>query len=251
MGVEKQAGGPVVGFVIAGVQKSGTTALFDYLRLHPQLNMAPDKEVHFFDDDARDWSAPDYGDYHAAFAADGPALWGEATPIYIYWPQALERIAAYNPAMRIIVLFRDPVERAWSQWKMESTRTETESFSWCIREGRAAVTGEAGVHRVRSYVERGFYGDQVKRLFSLFPLEQVLLLSSRDLRNNPARILRNVCDFLGIAPFDKVEPVESHVGPEDDHDRSMSAEDKKHLREIFADDQKSFRAMTEIDLDER
>jgi hypothetical protein len=96
---------------------------------------------------------------------------------------SLERIAAYNPRMRLILIFRDPIERAWSHWKMEYARgAETESFAWSIRDGRSRVDAgsvRAGLHRVYSYVERGFYGAQVERLLALFPREQVLFLSVR------------------------------------------------------------------------
>lgn len=236
---------PRVDFLVAGVQKGGTTALFDYLRLHPALNMAPAKEVHFFDDESVDWAAPDYGAYHAAFP-DREGVRGEATPIYIYWPGALERIAAYNPAMRLILLFRDPVERAWSHWKMERTRTETEPFSWCIREGRARVAGAAdgsGAHRVHSYVERGFYGAQLRRLLSIFPREQVLLLGSDSLRRDPERILGNACDFLKIPRFAEVAPIESHVGPPDDKTQMMSAADRAYLNALFEEDQQIFQSL--------
>src|SRR4051812_28315114 len=114
-------GGPV-SFLVAGVQKGGTTALFDYLSELPELELPAVKEAHFFDDEQNvDWVAPDYARYHALFSNPG-RTWGEATPIYIYWPNALERIRAYNPAMKLILLFRDPIARAWSQWKMEYAR---------------------------------------------------------------------------------------------------------------------------------
>ena len=86
-----------VAFIVAGVQKGGTTALFDYLGEEPALSLAREKEVHFFDDEDQDWAAPDYGAYHAHFAAPDGRQRGEATPIYLYWPGSLERIAAYNP----------------------------------------------------------------------------------------------------------------------------------------------------------
>src|ERR1700759_4927096 len=98
-----------VAFIIAGVQKGGTTALFDYLGEEPGLSLSREKEVHFFDDEAQDWAAPDYGAYHAQFAADEGRLRGEATPICLYWPNSLKRIRAYNSAMRLIVALRDPV----------------------------------------------------------------------------------------------------------------------------------------------
>ena len=113
----------LVNFVVVGVQKAGTTALFDYLQDDPAYGLPDVKEVHFFDDETIDWSAPDYGPYHARFDWSDPTLIrGEATPIYIYWPRSLERLAAYNPAAKIILMLRDPVERAWSHWRMETSR---------------------------------------------------------------------------------------------------------------------------------
>ena len=99
-----------VSFLIAGVQKGGTTALDAYLRDHPDVQMASMKEAHFFDDEGQDWAQPDYARYHALFADDG-RLRGEATPIYVYWPNSLERIARYRQDMRLILLFRDPVAK--------------------------------------------------------------------------------------------------------------------------------------------
>src|SRR6202008_942129 len=175
---------PLITFLIAGVQKGGTTALYDYLADYPDVALSRVKELHFFDDEALAWRAPDSRAYHAQF---DPALFttasgricGEATPIYLYWPNALERIAAYNPAMRLIVTLRDPVQRAWSHWRMEYARgAEREPFGWCIRQGRQRLfdarppVAPWGHHREFSYVERGFYGEQVGRLFSPFPHAQ-------------------------------------------------------------------------------
>ena len=98
---------PEVSFLVAGVQKGGTTALFHYLDELPGVQMAPAKEVHFFDDEDQDWGAPDYAGFHAAFPEKDHRPRGEATPIYLYWPKSLERIARYNSAMRLVLLFRD------------------------------------------------------------------------------------------------------------------------------------------------
>src|SRR5688500_16151686 len=97
-----------IDFIVAGVQKAGTTALYDYLSEDPAIGLSRVKEVHFFDDESRNWAAADYGPYHAQFDWERPAIRGEATPIYAYWPDALERIARYNPAMRLVLLLRDP-----------------------------------------------------------------------------------------------------------------------------------------------
>jgi hypothetical protein len=250
-----------VAFLIAGVQKGGTTALFDYLVAHPGLSMAPEKEVHFFDDEgpgspglggrgfAVDWSAPDYGAYHARFDPIDGRLRGEATPIYMYWPPSLPRIAAYNPAMKLILVFRDPVERAWSHWRMERARgVEPLSFSESIRAGRSRVDDPAapGHHRVHSYVERGFYGAQVSRLLGFFPRQQVFFGSARALRADPSLFLRNVSEFLGVAPVTAVRPLQSHVGRTDGEFAQLPSEDRVYLSNLYDADQDIFRSLTGI-----
>src|SRR5580698_9894961 len=124
--------------IIAGVQKGGTTSLFRYLQNHPQLQPPQQKELHFFDEESIDWSKPDYQLLHNAFGpADEKRKAFEATPIYLFWPPALSRIKSYNPGIKLIFLFRDPIERAWSNWKMEIVRgRETLPFTVAIREGR-------------------------------------------------------------------------------------------------------------------
>jgi hypothetical protein len=233
--------GKRVGFLVAGAQKAGTTALFDYLTEIPALEMAADKEAHFFDDEEDvNWSAPDYGPYHARFA-DPARLWGEATPIYLYWPNALERIRAYNPAMKLILLFRDPVERAWSHWKMEYARgKETEPFGWCIRDGRARMAGGTpypGFHRVYSYVERGYYGRQLARALALFPREQLLLLGSDDLLRDPTGTIGTICAFLGVdPPAGPIAPKISRPAADIDYPATLSDSDVIFLQRQFADE---------------
>ena len=241
-------GSSLVNFVVVGVQKAGTTALFDYLQDDPAYGLPDVKEVHFFDDESVDWNAPDYRSYHARFDWSDPALIrGEATPIYIYWPRSLERLAAYNPKAKVIVMLRDPVERAWSHWRMETSRgVETKPFSWCIRQGRARLF-EAhpwGVHREFSYVERGFYGEQVERLLGRFAREQVLFLTADELRAAPSATLARVNAFLGAPPPAPVDHRDVHVGQ--DVGGALSSDDAAFLREIYAEDQQRLRSLTGI-----
>lgn len=238
---------PLVNFIVVGVQKAGTTALFDYLLDDPAYAVSRTKEVHFFDDESVDWNAPDYGPYHAQFDWSGAAIRGEATPIYIYWPRSLERIARYNPAVRLVVMLRDPVERAWSHWKMETSRgVETAPFSWCIRQGRQRLFARSpwGADREISYVERGFYGEQIERLLGLFPREQVLILQADDLRREPNVVLGRVNAFLGAGAPPSTERREVHVGA--DVGAELAADDVAFLREIYADDMRRLTALTGI-----
>lgn len=238
-----------VAFIVAGVQKGGTTALFDYLGEEPGLSLAREKEVHFFDDEDQDWAAPDYGAYHAHFAAPDGRQRGEATPIYLYWPGSLARIAAYNPAIRLIVMLRDPVERAWSHWKMEYARgVETEPFAWCIREGRQRLFGGEpwGFDREVSYVERGFYGEQLERLLHLFPRDQLLILKSGDLRGDPGAALSQVRAFLGLPPGAAPAPREVHVGREMDYGAAPTPDDIAHLRAVYDRDAERLADLTGV-----
>lgn len=227
-----------IDFIIAGVQKAGTTALFDYLADDPAYVMPRTKEIHFFDDDERDWSRPDYADYHAHFDWARSGLRGEATPIYCYWPRSMERIAAYNPQIKLILMLRDPTERAWSHWRMETARgVETRSFSRCIREGRRRLfeADPWGAHREFSYVERGFYSEQIGRIRTLFPEGNLLILQAEELKHRPNEALRRVADFLGAPAPATVEQRRIHVGAE--IGGRLADDDRQLLEEIFADDQ--------------
>jgi hypothetical protein len=231
---------PRVSFIVAGVQKGGTTALFDYLAREPGLACSKVKEVHFFDDEGQAWPAADYGAYHASFPPfDGRAR-GEATPIYLYWPNSLERIAAYNPAMRLIVMLRDPVARAWSHWRMEYARgAEAEPFGWCIRQGRQRLFDAEpwGFHREQSYVERGFYGEQIARLHGIFPRDQVLVQRAEELRCDPAGMIARVRSFLGLPAGPPPVPHEANVGRDMPYGSELLPEDVAHLRAVYARDQ--------------
>jgi hypothetical protein len=242
---------PMVNFLVAGVQKGGTTALYDYLAEQGGVALSREKEVHFFDDEAQDWDRPDYGAYHAQFEPAEGRPCGEATPIYCYWPKALERIAAYNPAMRLVLLLRDPVARAWSHWRMEYARgAERQPFAWCIREGRLRLfeVEPWGHHREFSYVERGFYGEQLERMLALFPREQVLVLRAEVLRADPAPVLAKVRRFIGAKPAPAPAAREVHVGREMDYGSELTPQDADYLRSLYARDQARLGALAGLEL---
>jgi hypothetical protein len=237
-----------VGALVIGVQKAGTSALFDYLGEAPDIALSEVKETHFFDDERLDWAAPDYGPYHQRFPAADGRLRLEATPIYVYWPNCLERIRAYNPAARLVLMLRDPVARAWSHWRMEYARgAETKPFAWCIREGRQRLFAAEpwGHHREFSYVERGFYGEQVERVLSLFPRDQLLVLWAEDLEAEPGKALAKVRAFLGLASRPgAVETRRVHVGREMDYGSTLTLEDAEFLRGVYAADQARLESLT-------
>lgn len=242
---------PRVDFCIIGVQKAGTTALHHFLGQHPLVQMPEEKEVHYFDAEQR-FAAdrPGHAAYHAAFPPARPGmLTGESTPIYIFWPGALERLAAYNPEMRLIVLVRDPVERAHSHWRMSFGRgREPLAFAAAIREGRARL-GDGGDFALRnwSYVERGFYGVQARRLLALFPRHQILFVRTDDLRARHAETLARVFRFLGLPPA-AVRPelifCDAGAGARD----GITADDRRYLRALYREDLRDFARIAQLDV---
>ncbi len=194
-----------VDFLICGTQKGGTTALDNYLRSHPEICMASKKEVHFFDTETNfTHGRPDYYMYHSFFNPnESQKLLGEATPIYMYWHEAPKRIWKYNPDIKLIVLLRNPIERAFSHWNMEVNRNaEKLSFWEAIHDERERCREALPLqHIVYSYIDRGFYLEQLRRLWMYFPKKQVLVLKSEYLKNQPDKALNEICRFLKINEF--------------------------------------------------
>ena len=240
-----------VQFFIVGVQKGGTTALDSILRDHPSVQMARVKEVHHFDDDTIDWSAPDHSRLHAAYNWNiTGVVRGEATPITLYWPRALERLYHYSFQAKLLVGLRHPAFRAFSHWRMEMKRGwDTLPFALAVGfAGRQRVrNAPGGVHRVFSYVERGLYAPQVERLLALFPRNQVLFFRTDRLWLEPGQLLNEVQDLIGverrlIARSRYLVPINtSDLGPIPD-------EQRKVLVEMFADDILRTSALSGLDL---
>ena len=188
-----------VDFVIGGTQKGGTSALDSFLRQHPEVCMPQTKkELHFFDREADD---TDYNKYHANFKPKPEhRVIGEASPIYMYWETAPYRIWKYNSKMKWILALRNPVERAFSAWNMETKRgKEKLPFAEAIEKEPGRCREALPLqHRVYSYVDRGFYAHQVRRLFNIFDKEKCLILLNEELRSDHKETLRRVFEFLGV-----------------------------------------------------
>ncbi len=221
-------------FLVVGAQKSGTTALAAYLRQHPQLFLPDEKELHFFDDERLAWPTPDLTKLHRHFArAQADQLWGEATPISMYWDPAAERIWHYNPAMRLIVVLRNPIERAYSHWAMEHARGEDHlSFEQAlIQEEERCREALPQQHRVYSYVDRGFYSSQLRRLWRFFGREAVLVLRHEQLRQQPNDCLAAIWQHLGVNQLEQAIPsLERHSRA---YDAPMSRAARQRLRRLF------------------
>ena len=237
-------------FVVGGTQKGGTSALDAFLRQHPEICMPSDlKEVHFFDrEDIFQDGQPNYGRYHSHFKPDRrhQAI-GEASPIYMYWNSAPYRIWTYNPAMKWILILRNPVERAYSAWNMERQRgAEHLSFNEAIaREPVRCREALPLQHRVFSYVDRGFYAGQIRRLYNIFGRENCLVAVNEDLRAEHERTMTNIYRFLGVSDTVAMETTRVF---EHEYEQPLEPETRNRLTDLFYFDVKELERLIDRDL---
>ena len=199
-------------FIIAGAAKSGTTSLFYYLSQHPQIEMLKKKETNFFslegrplnfegpgdDKDTNLFSVTSIEDYKTLFdALDSHRLLGEASPSYLYYKEAPLRIKRYIPRAKIIVILRNPIDRAYSNY-MHLLRAGREKLSF-----REAI--EKTDFRLKNnwqwfwdYVGIGHYHRQLINYMNCFDSSQLKVVLYDDLKNEPEALLREIFDFLEV-----------------------------------------------------
>jgi Sulfotransferase domain len=203
-------GGRLPDYLIIGAQKSGTSSLFRYLGESRHVDLPSEKEIHFFDNGFEkgiDW-------YRAHFPATSGGgkrrMTGEASPYYVFHPLAAQRIRETIPDVRLLLLLRNPVERAVSHYYHEvGNGFEELPLAAALDREEERLAGEAERlvaepgyssfnHRHFSYQARGRYADQLERWRSVFPEDQLLVLNSDDLFGRPVQEMQRVYDFLGL-----------------------------------------------------
>jgi Sulfotransferase domain len=207
-------------FLILGAQKAGTTALYAYLREHPALTGPAWKEVSFFDRQfwrGEAWYRGNFPNkvYLRAIRsrAGVDPIVGEASPSYVFHPLAPERAAELVPDARLIVLVRNPVDRALSHYHHEvALGREPLPFEQALDDEETRMAGE--LERMRdpryfshawwnfTYQARGRYAEQLERWLELFPHEQLLVIPSEDLLQRSRETYAHVLDFLGAPPHE-------------------------------------------------
>jgi hypothetical protein len=213
---------PLPDFLVIGAQRAGTSTFYDLLAGHPDVAPSIRKEIHFFDRNFR--KGPAWYRAHfprrAPVRAGGPAVrtsTGEATPYYLFDPACPTRVASLLPDVRLIVLLRDPVDRAYSHWARERRLgREPLDFEAAIAEEERRLdrerrtNGTAGAyagphHRHHSYLARGHYAEQLERWLARFPRDRFLVLRSEDLYGQPREALRAAERFLGLRTWEPPE----------------------------------------------
>ena len=208
---------PLLDFMIIGAQKCGTVALHRFLAQHPEIGMPWPKELHLFDapEYSREWTPEQIDERyrpHFEHCADA-RIRGEATPIYLFFPEIARELARYNPQLKLIVLLRDPVERAISHYYMEKNRdAEHRPLWWALLRERSAlrrctdVRAPGSAVRVCSYRARGLYSLQLRNLYRFFDRDQVLIVHNPALRERHDAVLRGIFAFLGVSEEVRIAP---------------------------------------------
>lgn len=220
-GVSTSGRRPLPDFLIIGTKRGGTTSLWNYLVEHPLIpQLFPawnTKASHYFEEN---WNQ-DLSWYRSHFPTvrrrqhlerrhRGATSVGEAAPLYMFHPSAPERVHQIIPRVRLIVLLRDPVERAYSHWKeRRSNGVEPLSFSEALAAEPARTAGErrrliedpfyfSEPYDWYTYRARGRYLEHLEPWLSLFDRSQFLFIASEDLYRSPADVYATTLSFLGL-----------------------------------------------------
>ena len=227
-------------FLIIGAQRAGTTSLYSYLLQHPNVLPALAKEVGYFDSH---YLTRPFKWYEAHFAhiQDGSArrpITGEASPHYMYRPEVPGRVLSRLPEVKLIVLLRDPVARAYSHYRLavefgieklsfeDALRAEPERLGGAIRGRR--WSGGTTIQRL-GYVERGIYHEHLSRWLSWFPRNSLLAVETERLNEDVPRTTQEVFDYLELEPFDVGRVARLNVLPPS----SIPANVEEELREFY------------------
>jgi hypothetical protein len=196
-------------FIIIGAAKAGTTALYHYLREHPQTFLSPLKETNYFAYGLDDRGQFLYGvpgvhqfpiktlpEYERLFADSGnAAAIGEASPIYLECPQAAGRIRAVLPGAKIICSLRHPVDRAYSDYQMY-LRSRNRPLDPATHLTTTAAWTQPDSH----WMEIGRYYEQLCRYYDAFPRSQIYTFLFDDFTRDALGVTRDIYRFLGVDP---------------------------------------------------
>ncbi len=204
-------------FLLIGAQKCGTTSLYSYLAEHPCIHSATVKEVGYFDRYYRrglDWYRSQFPSrlrkHYERVVRRRPFFTGEASSGYLLNPIALRRIAEVLPEVKLIVVVRNPVDRAYSHYQHTARiRIETLPFEEAIalepdrlRDAWQSMLEGNDYPDLTiawfAYLRTGLYADQLKVLFGLFPRDQVLIVSYEEFFADPRRGYARVVEWLGL-----------------------------------------------------
>ena len=205
-----------VNFFIAGAPKSGTTSLYQYLCQHKEIEMCSIKEPDFFSCTALKKEQTYYGNdpiqnlekYNKLFSNKKDLLRGEASVSYLFYDDVAKKIKKYNEKAKIIIILRNPVDRAFSHYLMDyRLGLVSENFEDIINK---RINHKNALLYYQQYVSVGEYYHQVERYIKVFGPEKLLIINYDDFKNNLAGTFEKICLFLNVSHTFKVDFTKSY-----------------------------------------
>ena len=195
-----------VDFFIVGAPKAGTTSLYHYLNEHPQVEMSLQKEPDYFSDKATQSQGLYYSKnridteekYNRLFNTQKKnVIFGEGSVSYFFYPTIAKDIKAYNPIAKIIVMLRNPIDRAFSHYLMDyRLGLVSDSFEDIINK----KSKHKNAHLFyQQYIKVGEYATQLKRYFDVFDKKNILLIDYEDFKSDVASTVDSVYSFLNVS----------------------------------------------------
>lgn len=238
--------GTLPDFLVIGAEKAGTTFLYSLLQEHPHFRAAAKKEVHYLDSRKFEFG-PQW--YRAQFplhekVGERNTVTGEASPYYLLHPLAAKRAYELLPDVKLIVLLRNPIERAYSGYQHKvRDGVEPLSFEAAIEAEPERLAGErdkiarsgdyySNNYRWYSYLTRGIYVDQIKQWHEYFAPEQFMIIQSEDFFEEPVATLDRVCTFVGLQPGQVDTPDSASPGTAPQY-APIKSETRNALRAYF------------------
>jgi hypothetical protein len=196
-------------FIIIGAPRAGTTSLYHYLRQHPQVGMSRIKETNYFaylascaepgyeTGPTTLWPVKSLAEYEALFQAGEYAALGEASPLYFFAPGVARQIKAHLPDARLVMILRNPVERAYSAY-LKNRREGTESRAFEDRITREIHHPEEVVCSEHYYLRAGMYFRRITDYLQYFESSKLKIVFQDDLQDDPAGLMSELFAFLGV-----------------------------------------------------
>jgi len=204
-------------FIIFGVSRSGTTSLYQYLSQHPNIEPCVIKEPRFFDmyyQRGINWYRMNFPSKWQKFIftkiKHKKFITGEASGAYLQNPHAPKRIHNLNPNMKLILLLRNPVDRAFSHYKRKwKNGSEKLSFEEVIDQEQSRIEGEqekmetnekyySTIYHGLSYIATGLYAIRLKRWLKYFSMKQILVLENGEFLRDPEKVYNQAIEFLDL-----------------------------------------------------
>lgn len=226
-------------FFVIGAQKAGTTTFFGHLCQHPEITSPLAKEIHFFEDPQNFSRGMNW--YRSHFPRGPGGITGEATPSF-YHPLVPRRVAAAYPDARLVLLARNPADRAFSHYQRQVRRGREElSFEDALASEQARIdddlrmletdeTWPASALRTYAYRYQGFYLRHVRSWLEVFPRSRLLVLPSEAYFRSPAETVAKTFEFLGLPPVSIDLP---EVRNRWRHETSIAADTRRRLLQEY------------------